>query len=195
MDYLIAPLTRGDPESALRWTCKSTYKLAKELQKQGYTISASSVGNLLKELGYSLQAPSKTDEGGTHEDRDAQFYYINDKVSLFQKNNEAVISVDAKKKENIGNYANKGREYQPKGNPEEVKVYDFIDKEKGKVTPYGIYDMNRNEGFVNVGVSKDTSEFAVHSIRKWWYQKGKEVYENSSKILIMADGGGLMVVE
>jgi hypothetical protein len=176
LDKLVSPLTRGDPESALRWTCKSTYKLQAELEKQGYQISPSTVGSLLKKLGYSLQAPSKTEEGGNHEDRDAQFNHINNKVSAFQELDYPVISVDAKKKENIGNYANKGREYQPKGQPERVKVYDFPDKKKGKVTPYGIYDIDRNEGFVNVGISSDTSEFAVNSIRKWWYKKGVLIY-------------------
>lgn len=190
LDKLVSPVTRGDPESSLRWTCKSTYKLQEELEIQGYRISPNTVGRLLKEKGYSLQAPSKTKEGGSHEDRDAQFHYINDKVSFFHQRGHPVISVDAKKKENIGNYSNKGREYQPKGQPEEVKVYDFPDKKKGKVTPYGIYDERRNEGFVNVGISKDTAQFAVNSIRKWWYKKGVVNYEDSPAILITADGGG-----
>lgn len=190
LDKLVSPLTRGDPESPLRWTCKSTYKLEEELKKQGYEISANTVGTLLKNLGYSLQAPSKSEEGGNHKDRDAQFQYINEKVSTFHQNNQPVLSVDAKKKENIGNYANKGKEYQPKGKPERVKVYDFPDKKKGKVTPYGIYDEQRDEGFVNVGISSDTAEFAVNSIRKWWYKKGQATYNNSPSILITADGGG-----
>jgi len=187
---LVSPLTRGDPESTLRWTCKSTYNLKEELNRQGYEISPNTVGRLLKDLGYSLQAPSKTDEGGTHKDRDAQFQHINSKVSNFQKLGYPIISVDAKKKENVGNYLNKGREYQPKGEPEKVKVYDFPDKKKGKVTPYGIYDTERNEGFVNVGISSDTSKFAVNSIRKWWYKKGEPVYKAFPAILITADGGG-----
>lgn len=186
----MSPITRGDPECTLRWTCKSTYKLQEELQRQGYRISAPTVGKLLKGLGYSLQAPSKTEEGGDDEDRDAQFNHINKKVTEFQSQGKAVISVDAKKKENIGNYSNKGREYQPKGQPERVKVYDFVDKEKGKVTPYGIYDSRRNEGFVNVGISSDTAEFAVNSIRKWWNEMGKSIYEDTPAILITADGGG-----
>lgn len=190
LDQLVSPVTRGDPERTLRWTCKSTYKLQEELQKQGYKISAETVGSLLKDLDYSLQAPSKTQEGGNHKDRDAQFNHIDEKVKLFQSQGHAVISVDAKKKENIGNYSNKGREYQPKGQPEKVKIYDFPDKKKGKVTPYGIYDMDRNEGFVNVGISKDTAEFAVNSIRKWWYKMGVSIYKNSPSILITADGGG-----
>lgn len=190
LDKLVSPLTRGDPESPLRWTCKSTYKLAEELKRQGYKISPNTIGRLLKDLGYSLQAPSKTEEGGHHKDRDAQFQYINKKMSEFRQNHQPVVSVDAKKKENIGNYANKGREYQPKGVPECVKVYDFPDKIKGKVTPYGIYDEQRNEGFVNVGISSDTAEFAVNSIRKWWYKKGQIIYKNTPSILITADGGG-----
>ena len=190
MDKLVSPLTRGDPESPLRWICKSTYKLQKELNRQGHKISVSTVGKLLKSLNYSLQAPSKSEEGGNPEDRDEQFHHINNKVLNFQKLNYPVISVDAKKKENIGNYANKGREYQPKGKPERVKVYDFIDKKKGKVTPYGIYDEQRNEGFVNVGISSDTAEFAVNSIRKWWNKKGVQIYKDSPALLITADGGG-----
>ncbi len=190
MDKLVSPLTRGDPESPLRWTCKSTYKLQEELERQGHQVCPGTVGRLLKDLGYSLQAPSKTEEGGNQEDRDAQFNHINNKVSDFQLSGQPVISVDAKKKENIGNYANKGREYQLKGQPERVKVYDFIDKKKGKVTPYGIYDIDKNEGFVNVGISSDTAEFAVNSIRKWWNKKGKLIYKYSPAILITADGGG-----
>ncbi len=187
---MVSPLTRGDPESALRWTCKSTYKLAKELRSRGFQVSHKTIGRILKDLGYSLQAPSKTEEGGDHPDRNAQFEYINNKVRDFQIAGYPVISVDAKKKENVGNYANKGREYQPKGKPERVKVYDFPDKKKGKVTPYGIYDIDKNEGFVNVGISKDTSEFSVNSIRKWWYRKGEQLYKEFPAILIMADGGG-----
>lgn len=164
--------------------------MQRELQRQGYQISPSTVGKLLKDLGYSLQAPSKTKEGSHHEDRDAQFQHINSKVYSFQQKGYPVLSVDAKKKENIGNYANKGREYQPKGQAEQVNVYDFPDKKKGKVTPYGIYDTDKNEGFVNVGISSDTAEFAVHSIRKWWYKKGEVLYKNSPCILITADGGG-----
>jgi hypothetical protein len=157
---------------------------------QGYKVSPPTVGKLLGELGYNLQAPCKTKEGGNHPDRDAQFNYINETVERFQKLGWARISVDSKKKENIGNYANKGREYQPKGNPEKVKVYDFIDKKLGKVAPYGIYDIERNEGFVNVGISCDTAEFAVNSIRRWWYKMGKAIYEHTPALLITADCGG-----
>ena len=190
LDKLVSPLTRGDPESALRWVCKSLRKLSDELRSQGYEISHTTIGELLRDLGYSLQAPRKTEEGGNHPDRDAQFNYINEKTLQFQKLDYAVISIDTKKKENIGNYANKGKEYQPKGNPEKVKVYDFIDKKKGKVAPYGIYDIRRNEGFVNVGISSDTAEFAVNSIRKWWYKMGRSIYEHTPVLLITADCGG-----
>lgn len=190
LDKLVCPLTRGDPESALRWTCKSTYKLKAELNRQGYEVCANTVGRLLKDAGYSLQSPRKTEEGGHHQDRDAQFDFINSKVETFQKSGNPTISVDTKKKENIGNYTNKGKEYQPKGQPERVKVYDFIDKKKGKVAPYGIYDMQHNEGFVNVGISSDTAEFAVNSIRKWWYKMAVAMYEQCPAILITADCGG-----
>lgn len=187
---MVSPLSRGDPECALRWTCKSTYKLRDELISQGCQVSPPTVSKLLKELGYSLQAPSKTEEGGNHPDRDAQFNYINGQARQFQESGQATISVDTKKKENIGNYANKGREYQPKGKPDRVNVYDFIDKKKGKAAPYGIYDMGRNEGFVNVGISSDTAEFAVNSIRKWWYKMGKALYGHTFALLITADCGG-----
>jgi hypothetical protein len=190
LEKLVSPLTRGDPESALRWTCKSTRKLRDELKKQGYKVSHPTVGKLLKVLGYSLQALRKTKEGSSHKDRDGQFNYINEKVKEFQQLGRATISIDCKKKENIGNYANKGKEYQPKGQAEEVKVYDFIDKQLGKVAPYGIYDMGRNEGFINVGISADTAEFAVNSIRKWWSKMGKAIYENTPALLITADCGG-----
>jgi len=190
LESLIEPGTRGDPESPLRWTCKSTYKLEKELREKGYEISQRTVCALLSELGYSLQSNRKTEEGGENPDRNAQFEYINEKVEKFQNKRYPVISVDTKKKENIGNYSNKGREYQKKGEPKKVKVYDFIDKELGKVAPYGIYDLSKNEGFVNVGISSDTAEFAVNSIRSWWQLMGKEVYEDAAEILITADCGG-----
>ena len=190
LEQLVSPLTRGDPESALRWTCKSTYHLQEELNLQGYQVGSKTIGRLLKDLGYSLQSPRKTDEGGHHEDRDAQFNFINSKVEAFQECGKPTISVDTKKKENIGNYANKGKEYQPKGRPDQVKVYDFIDKKKGKVAPYGVYDIEQNAGFVNVGISSDTAEFAVNSIRKWWVKIGVARYEQSPAILITADCGG-----
>ena len=190
LEHLIEPLTRGDPESPLRWVSKSTYHLSDALQAQGYTISPSSVGRLLDKWGYSLQALNKTREGGDHPDRDAQFEYIHRMIQWFQWCGCPTISVDAKKKEKIGDFTNIGQEYRPKGQPLPVRVYDFVDRRLGKVTPYGIYDMGRNEGFVNVGVSADTAEFAVNSIRKWWYFLGQVVYPWTTAWLITADGGG-----
>jgi hypothetical protein len=169
---------------------KSTYHLCQALQAQGYTISPSSVGRLLDDLGYSLQALSKTREGGDHPDRDAQFGYIHRMMQCFQWNGWPTISVDAKKKEKIGDFRNLGREYRLKGQPLPVRVYDFIDRHLGKVTPYGIYDMGRNEGFVNVGISADTAEFAVNSIRQWWHVLGRRGYPAPVAWLITADGGG-----
>jgi len=190
LEGLVEPLSRGDPESPLRWTCKSTRKLAEELSSQGYQISHSKVSDLLRELDYSLQANRKTEEGGNHPDRNAQFEHINEQVKLFQKANQPIISVDTKKKENIGSYKNAGREYRKKENPEKVGVYDFINKELGKVAPYGIYDLSLNNGFVNVGITSDTAEFAVNSIRSWWHEMGKQAYPQAKKLLITADGGG-----
>lgn len=190
LESLVEPFTRGDPDSPLRWTSKSTRRLRDELRRQGYTVSQPHVGKLLDDLGYSLQAPRKTEEGGTHPDRDAQFLSIHAQVYALYICGGPTISVDAKKKENIGNYRNAGREYQKKGQPVTVKVYDFVDKTLGKVVPYGIYDMGRNEGFVNVGVSADTAEFAVNSIRKWWETMGRTAYPYAPALLITADGGG-----
>jgi len=190
LETLVEPFTRGDPESPLLWTSQSLRHLQVELVRQGYTVSYPQVGQYLDDLGYSLQAPRKTEEGGKHPDRDVQFFYIYAQVQTFQTQGYPVISVDAKKKENIGNYGNKGREYQKIGQPTHVKVYDFIDKTLGKVVPYGIYDLGRNEGFVNVGISADTAEFAVNSIRKWWWQHGRGAYPHVPAFLITADGGG-----
>lgn len=190
LEQLVAPLTRGDPESKLRWVSKSTYHLSDALRTQGYTISPRSVGTLLEELDYSLQAPSKTREGGEHPDRDAQFRYIDHMIQWFQWCGWPTLSIDAKKKEKIGDFRPVGREYRPKGQPLPVRVYDFIDRRLGKVTPYGIYDMGRNDGFVNVGVSADTAEFAVNSLRKWWYFLGWQYYPLASAWLLTADGGG-----
>ena len=156
-ENLVEPLTGGDPESPLRWTCKSTYQLKDELISQGYEISRPQVGKLPDKLGHSLQSNRKTEEGGDHYDRDGQFGYINEKIIYFQKLGLPAVSVDTRKKENIGNYENKGKEYHRKGQPERVKVYDFIDKELGKVAPCGIYDIGKNTGFVNVGISSDTA--------------------------------------
>ena len=190
LESLVDSATRGDPMSPLRWTSKSTEKLAGELQASGYQISAKSVAKLLKSMGYSLQVVRKTHEGGKHEDRDKQFEHINNSVKFFHACGEPVISIDAKKKELVGNFTNKGREWHPKGQPEEVNVYDFIDKELGKVTPYGVFDIAANEGWVSVGIDHDTAEFAAESIRRWWREMGCLRYPKATRLLITADGGG-----
>jgi transposase len=190
LEHLIEPVTRGDPESALLWTCKSVRRLADELKKMGHQTSHRMVAELLDQMGYSLQANRKTKEGGTHPDRDAQFEYIYKKVKEFQKRDEPVISVDAKKKELDGNFKNQGREWRPKGCPEEVLIYDFAGLGSGKVTPYGVYDLSRNKGWVSVGVDKDTASFAVESIRRWWNTMGNRVYHLAKRLLITADSGG-----
>ena len=187
---LVESSTRGDPESPLKWTSKSTRKLAEALNLQTKRVSHTLVPRLLSETGYSLQANKKTKEGGDHPDRGEQFRFINEKTKRFQFNVQPVISVDAKKKENIGNFKNNGKEYYQSGKAPQVNVYDFLDKEKGKVTPYGVYDLSKNKGWVSVGVSADTAQFAVASIRGWWFQMGKESYSNASKLYINADGGG-----
>lgn len=191
LDLIIEPTTRGDPESPLRWTSKSLRKLAAALTEKGHKVSHQLIMHTLAEMGYSLQAPRKTIEGSKdHPDRDAQFNFINEMVKSFQRANQPTISVDSKKKENVGQFKNNGAEYQPKGKPVEVNVYDFIDKDLGKVNPYGVYDMAKNEGWVNVGVDADTGAFAVESIRRWWYSMGKESYLDAKCLLITADGGG-----
>lgn len=190
LDNLVEPESKGDPESPLRWTCKSTPRLSTELRKQGYKIGKSKVHELLCDMRYSLQGNRKNIEGVKHPDRDAQFKHIYSQTKDMHKRHQPVISVDTKKKENIGNFKNNGREYRPVGTPKEVNVYDFIDKAKGKVAPYGIYDLLKNDGFVNVGVSADTAEFAVNSIRSWWYSMGKEAYPKAKEIMITADCGG-----
>ncbi|MCP4097115.1 MAG: ISAzo13 family transposase [Planctomycetaceae bacterium] len=190
LERLVGPMTRGDPESPLRWVSKSSYHLRDALQAQGYHISQRSIGPLLDDLGYSLQAPSQRKEGGKHSDRDAQFQYIATLVHTFHWCGWPTLSIDAKKKEKIGDFTNAGREYRPKGQPVPVRVYDFVDKSLGKVTPYGIYDRGRNEGFVNVGISADTAEFAVNSLRKWWYLLGRQWYPLATAWLLTADGGG-----
>ena len=190
LDRLVAPLTRGDPESALRWTCKSTSHLAQELCKQGHTVSARSVAQLLNTAGYSLQGNRKTLEGSGHPDRNAQFEHINAKVDRFQQRGQPVISVDTKKKELVGQYKNSGREWQRKGEPEQVDVHDFPDVELGKVIPYGVFDMSRNEGWVSVGIDHDTAQFAVQAIGRWWQKMGAKRYPHASALLITADGGG-----
>jgi len=190
LESLVEPVTRGDPESPLRWTTKSTRKLAAELTERGTPISPQKVGELLFLMGYRLQAVQKTREGTEHPDRNAQFEFINDRVEAYQARNAPVISVDTKKKELVGDFANKGREWQPMSEPVPVRVHDFIDKDLGKVIPYGVYDLARNEGWVNVGVDHDTPEFAVASIARWWSQMGRKVYEKATELLITADAGG-----
>lgn len=190
LDALVEPTSRGDPMSPLRWTCKSTYRLSEELKRQGYDVSQRTVCDLLSQMGFSLQSTRKTREGGKHEDRDAQFAHIAKTVADYQAAGDPVISVDTKKKELIGDFKNAGREWQPAGTPEEVRVYDFIDSELGKVAPYGIYDLTTNTGWVNVGIDHDTAEFAVESIRRWWREMGEVVYPRARRLLITADCGG-----
>jgi len=190
LDKLVDPLTRGDPESPLRWTCKSTTKLANELRAQGHQVSQRSVWTLLSQLGYSMQSNRKTREGSKHADRDAQFHYIADKVHTFQQYGFPIISVDTKKKELIGRFKNPGREWHRKGQPEEVNVHDFVDKKLGKIVPYGVYDVTHNQGWVSVGINHDTAEFAVATIRRWWKSMGSGLYPKATQLLITADGGG-----
>ena len=190
LDLLIDPLTRGDPDSPLRWTCKSTYKLSQALRKKGHNVSQKTVYLMLQKMGYSMQANRKIKEGKQSPDRDAQFNFIYKQVKEFQGDGQPVISVDAKKKENIGQYKNTGMEWEPAGQPTDVNTYDFPDKEKGKACPYGIYDLTRNEAWVNVGISRDTAQFAVESIRRWWSEMGCSKYPGATRLLITADGGG-----
>lgn len=190
LDALVDPTSRGDPMSPLRWTCKSTRRLARELTGCGHPISHTKVGEFLDKLGYGLQSTRKRMEGKTHPDRNAQFEFINNKVKDFQNRFQPVVSVDTKKKELIGCFANAGREYQPKGNPEEVETYDFPSLADGKGFPYGVYDMTNNHGWVSVGTDHDTGQFAVHTIRQWWHQMGKVTYPHAEELLITADGGG-----
>jgi hypothetical protein len=190
LEELVDPLTRGDPESPLRWTAKSGRKLAAEMAAHGFKVSPQKVHALLKSLGYSLQANRKSREGIDHPERDEQFGYINRQVKSFMRDGQPVISVDTKKKELIGDFKNGGKEWQPKGVPSEVRVHDFIDKELGKVIPYGVYDVGANQGWVNVGTDHDTPEFAVESIRRWWNHMGKKRYPGATRLLITADAGG-----
>lgn len=190
LDELVDPMTRGDPQSPLRWTCKSTTQLADALTKQGHPLSPRTVGRLLKGAGYSLQGNRKTVEGASHPDRDAQFLHISRTVMAFQDRGQPVISVDTKKKELVGAFKNGGREWRPKGMPEEVKVHDFLEPELGKAIPYGVYDLTSNQGWVSVGIDHDTARFAVEAIRRWWRRMGCVRYPNARKLLITADGGG-----
>jgi hypothetical protein len=192
LEELVAPQTRGDPMSPLRWTLKSTSELSRELTGRDHPVSARKVAALLKDADYSLQANRKTREGGNHVDRNAQFDHINQRVIATQSRGQPVVSVDAKKKELVGDFKNNGREWQPKGRPEEVRVYDFIDKspDKGRVTPYGVYDLAANEGWVSVGTDHDTARFAAQTILKWWREMGQARYPNATELMITADGGG-----
>jgi transposase len=190
LEGLVDPVTRGDPESPLRWTTKSLRRLAQELVAMGHGVSYRTVGRLLKGLGYSLQGNRKTLEGANHPDRNAQFEHINARTELQLKTGNPVISVDTKKKELVGPFKNRGRELRPKGNPEKVRVHDFVDNDLGKANPYGVYDLGANTGWVNVGVTADTAEFAVESIRRWWTSAGRELYPKAAELLITADCGG-----
>jgi transposase len=190
LERLVEPESRGDPQSPLRWTCKSTRRLAGELTAQGYPVGPTTVRHLLKEAGYSLQANRKTREGTSHPDRDAQFRYINRRVQSQQRHEQPAISVDTKKKETLGNLKNAGRTWRPKGKPREVDTHDFPDPRKGKAVPYGVYDLRHNEAWVSVGVSSDTAEFAVEAIRCWWKRLGHRRHRRARRLLITADSGG-----
>jgi len=190
LEAIMGENTAGDPMSFLKWTCKSTYKIADELNLRGHKISAETVRQLLRERDYSLQANVKTKEGGSEPERDAQFRYINEQVKKFVVQGDPVISVDTKKREIVGDFKNPGRTWRKKRDAKEVNVYDFPSLGIGVAIPYGAYDINRGEGFVNVGISRDTSEFAVESIRQWWKVSGKKHYPNARELLICADGGG-----
>ena len=190
LERLIDPATRGDPMSALRWTCKSTAKLAEELTRQNHPVTDRTVAMLLKQSGYSLQANRKSREGSSHPDRNAQFEYINRQVRAFQKRQQPVVSVDTKKKELVGEFKNPGEEWQPKGQPEKVNVHDFPDKKLGKAIPYGVYDLACNEGWVSVGIDHDTAEFACASLLHWWNEMGSARFPRATELLITADGGG-----
>ncbi len=190
LESLIEPSTRGDPESPLRWTCKSIRHLADELTRERHPVGAVTVAKLLRQAGYSLQANCKTREGTSNPDRNDQFEYINASVQRFLKRGQPAVSVDAKKKENVGDFKNGGREWFPKGSPEEVRVYDFLIKSLGKAALYGVYDLLQNEGWVSVGIDHDTAQFAVNSIRRWWNEMGQERFPRARELLITADGGG-----
>ena len=190
LEQLVDPLTRGDPMSPLRWTCKSKAKLAAAMAKQGWKVSATMIGRLLHELGYSLKSVRKTTEGASHPDRNAQFEHINAVATDFLESGSPVISVDTKKKELVGAFKNGGREWQPKGEPEKVKVHDFLDMELGKAIPYGVYDISENQGWVSVGIDHDTARFAAEAIARWWKKMGSKRYGDAKELLITADGGG-----
>jgi len=190
LEALVDPTTRGDPMSPLRWTCKSTRQLAKELQRQGHQVEYRTVAALLHDLDYSLQGMRKTREGAKHPDRNAQFEHINRQVLSFQKRHQPVISVDTKKKELVGDFKNGGREWQPEGEPEPARTHDFKDKKLGKVVPYGVYDPTWNNAWVSVGINHDTAEFAAETIRRWWREMGQVTYPKARALLVTADSGG-----
>ena len=187
---LVEPVTRGDPMQPLLWTTRSLRNLVKELAKKGHTVCPTVVGDLLRRMGYRLQANSKTREGGQHIDRDAQFQYINTQAKAFLAADEPVISVDTKKKELVGNFKNGGREWRPKGTPELVNVHDFIDPKLKRAVPYGVYDINNNVGWVSIGTDHDTASFAVNAIRRWWRTMGRKRHPKATRLMISADGGG-----
>ncbi|MGB5196111.1 MAG: ISAzo13 family transposase [Candidatus Deferrimicrobium sp.] len=190
LDSLVEPATRGDPESPLRWTCKSLRVLANQLQAMGHAVSYPTVGALLRQAGYSLQANQKAKEGAQHPDRNAQFEYIYREIRRQQSAGQPVISVDTKKKELIGDFKNPGREWRPQGTPQRVRVHDFLIPAKGKAIPYGVYDLTRNAGWVSIGIDHDTAAFAVNSIRRWWRTMGRRAYPQARVLLITADSGG-----
>jgi DNA-binding phage protein len=190
LEALVDPDTRGDPESPLRWTCKSTSQLARALTAQGHPVSDDTVGRLLKQQDYTLQRTRKTLEGAQHPDRDAQFQYLNEQARSHLADRQPVVSVDTKKKELVGNYATGGAEWQPSGAPVEVKVHDFPDKQLGKAIPYGVYDLDANTGWVSVGTDHDTASFAVATLARWWQQLGRALYPHAERLLVCADAGG-----
>ena len=190
LEKLVESTTRGDPESCLRWTCKSVRRLAEELESMGHSVSYPVVAELLHELDYSLQANRKTKEGDDHPDRNAQFEHINAKVQQYIGLRQPVISVDTKKKELVGDFKNGGQDWMPKGKPKQVRVHDFMIPGLGRAAPYGVYDLAQNIGWVSVGVDGDTASFAVETIRRWWHAMGKERYPQAQQLLITADGGG-----
>jgi hypothetical protein len=190
LESLVEPVTRGDPESPLRWTCKSTRQLADELRQREYRVGERTVAMLLHHAGYSLQSNRKVREGASHPDRDAQFEHIAAQVMAFQRRGQPVISVDTKKKELVGAFKNGGQEWRPQGEPEEVSVHDFLDRDLGKAIQYGVYDITHNQGWVSVGIDQDTARFATEAIGRWWQKMGRKRFPNARDLFITADGGG-----